>query len=456
MEDQDRLFHEDVAKVQRIPIVQQLLDVVCRTTGMGFAAIARVTENRWITCSVRDNINFGLNPGDELNVETTICHEIRQSGQLVVFDDADQDPIYSSHHTPKFYGLKSYISVPIIEKNGNFFGTLCAIDSKPHKVNTEETLGMFTLFAELISFHMQALDEMKRTTVNLAGERTISNRLKEKLSAQDAEILRKDALLLRNDEQLKINAESNRDKDLSIDTLHEEISALAYISSHDLQEPLRKIQMFSNVIWEQERESLNAKSLEYLTKIRNAAERLQSLITDLLTYSTNSSNKNRFVSVNLEDIIYDALNDLKEELLSSNAQVDVSCKTQIGVIPNQIRQLIFNLLSNSIKFRKKVQQLKIKISCTIKPGNFFNIPALNSDIDYCVITYTDNGIGFDPQFSQKIFQLFKRLDDDRQIEGTGIGLAIAKKVINNHNGYISATGEEGKGATFTIYLPQKL
>jgi PAS domain S-box-containing protein len=160
----------EVEAVGRISIVDNLLEVICRSTGMGFAAIARVTENRWIACSVRDEINFGLVPGGELQVETTICHEIRQSGLEVVIDHVEKDEAFCGHPTPALYGFQSYISFPIFRKDGSFFGTLCAIDPKPNRLNTPETIGMFRLFADLISFHLSVSDEFTLTKTRLSEE----------------------------------------------------------------------------------------------------------------------------------------------------------------------------------------------------------------------------------------------------------------------------------------------
>ncbi len=115
---------EAVAAVGRIDAVGRILDVVCRTTGMGFAAVARVTEDRWVACAVRDGINFSLAPGGELKVETTICDTIRESGRLVVIDDAATDPEYCGHPAPAMYGFRSYISAPIRRPEGEFFGRL--------------------------------------------------------------------------------------------------------------------------------------------------------------------------------------------------------------------------------------------------------------------------------------------------------------------------------------------
>jgi GAF domain-containing protein len=157
----------DIESVKQIAIVSTMLDVICRTTGMGFAAVARVTEDRWIACSVHDEISFGLLPGSELKVETTICDEIRDSRLPVIIDNVSEDPNFAQHHTPRMYGFQSYISFPIILKTGEFFGTLCAIDPKPAELNNPKVIGMFSLFAELIVFHLQAIDliELSRSAL---------------------------------------------------------------------------------------------------------------------------------------------------------------------------------------------------------------------------------------------------------------------------------------------------
>ena len=148
----------DVEAIRRMPVIPKMLEVVCRATGMGFAAVARVTEDRWIACSVRDEIEFGLKSGDELKLETTICNEIRCNGQAVIIDHVANDEAFRNHHTPAMYGFQSYISVPIFRHDGEFFGTLCSIDPQPHKLNNVQTIEMFKLFAELITFHLNAVD----------------------------------------------------------------------------------------------------------------------------------------------------------------------------------------------------------------------------------------------------------------------------------------------------------
>jgi len=137
---------------------------------MGFSAIARVTEDRWITCTANENNPLNLKPGDELQIETTICDEVRKNDKAVFIDHVKEDAIFKDHHTPKMYGFQSYVSVPIFKQDGSFFGTLCAIDPAPARVTTPEVMGMFQLFANLISFHLQAIEDINASNARLEEE----------------------------------------------------------------------------------------------------------------------------------------------------------------------------------------------------------------------------------------------------------------------------------------------
>ncbi|HET7708391.1 MAG TPA: GAF domain-containing protein [Sphingomicrobium sp.] len=144
--------------------LRAVLEEVCASTGMGFAAIARVTEQQWIACQVVDKIEFGLDPGQELKIRETICDEIRDSGEAVVIDDASDDIKWSRHPVPVIYGFKSYCSFPVYLDDGSFFGTLCAIDPEPRRLNDEAIIQLFTALAKKVG---QVLSERQRT---LAGE----------------------------------------------------------------------------------------------------------------------------------------------------------------------------------------------------------------------------------------------------------------------------------------------
>jgi GAF domain-containing protein len=150
----------DVSAVSKIEAVPTLLEVLCDTTGMRFAAVARVTESTWTACVVKDDIDFGLKPGDQLDLESTLCIESKRSNEAVVIEHASVDPRYCSHHTPRIYKIESYVSVPIVLANGRYFGNLCAIDPAPAKVADPKIINMFTRFAALIA--MQLEGEMTR------------------------------------------------------------------------------------------------------------------------------------------------------------------------------------------------------------------------------------------------------------------------------------------------------
>jgi K+-sensing histidine kinase KdpD len=167
-------FAADIDAIERIDAVPRILEVVCRSTGMGFAAIARVTDDRWVCCAVRDEIAFGLEPGGELRLETTICNQIRQSHQAVVIEHVAEDEVFSGHHTPAMYGFQSYISVPIVLADGSMFGTLCAIDPRPARLKNPETIGMFKLFAELIASQLNSARSLAASEAVLLGERQVS------------------------------------------------------------------------------------------------------------------------------------------------------------------------------------------------------------------------------------------------------------------------------------------
>jgi PAS domain S-box-containing protein len=233
-----------------------------------------------------------------------------------------------------------------------------------------------------------------------------------------------------------------------------QLASFAYIASHDLQEPLRKIQTFSTRILEKEHSNLSENGKDHFNRMQVAAKRMQSLIEDLLTYSRTNTAERKFEFADLTKIVEDVKSDLKEELLQRNATIDSTEMCHAKIIPFQFHQLLYNLISNSLKFSNPGDAPYIKIRSKIEKGVNLKNQNLSEEKKYCHISISDNGIGFEQQYSERIFELFQRLHGKSQYSGTGIGLAIVKKIVENHNGLIVAKAEINKGATFDIYIPE--
>ncbi|MFH6996006.1 ATP-binding protein [Flavobacterium sp. FlaQc-48] len=428
-------FKQDILNIEKISIVPTLLNVICQTTGMGFAAVARVTDDRWITCSVQDNVLFGLKPGDELQIKTTICDDIRKNLRPVIIDNVSEDPDYHDHHTPAMYKLQSYISVPIIRKDGTFFGTLCAIDPKPNSLKEFKVREMFHLFADLISFHLAVIEQEAKNQIALEEK----NNLLEKTVGEKKQIEK-----LNSDIEKKL-----LQKNISLERMNSELEAFNYISSHDLQEPLRKIQLFTDTIEREEVQNLSEKGKAAFHKIRTSAFRMQNLINDLLLYSKTKFDERKFEIKDLNNIVKDVIDDVTGELEIKNVTFDIQVLGKLSVIEFQFRQLLYNLISNSLKFASPERNLIISVSATITNGEFEKLSPLTK---YYKLTIADNGIGFDPLYSEKIFGLFQALHT-KHSKSTGIGLTIVKRIVENHKGFIRAEGALNQGAKFEIFIP---
>jgi len=241
-------------------------------------------------------------------------------------------------------------------------------------------------------------------------------------------------------------------KNKELQRMNKELQSFAYISSHDLQEPLRKIQMFSKQIVEMEYHNLTENGKHKFGRMDNAARRMQILIQDLLTYSRIENNEIKFETLDINSIIEEAKEDLSEEIKHKKAVIEICGECEFTVIPFQFRQLLYNLISNSLKFTLNDRVPVIKIESKKTKINFDN--KYSSELKtYCHITISDNGIGFEQLYNEKIFEVFQRLHAKDTYNGTGIGLAIVKKIVENHSGVITAKGELNIGATFDIYIP---
>jgi len=268
------------------------------------------------------------------------------------------------------------------------------------------------------------------TIRDITGQKIFANELERQVAARTLELEKK------NNELGKMN---------------EELKSFAYVSSHDLQEPLRKIQTFSSRIREKEADNLSESGKDYFLRMEGAALRMQTLIEDLLTYSRTSTVERQFEQTDLNGIVAQVLNDWHEEIQQKGAVV----KARVGmawVVPFQMKQLLHNLIGNALKFSRDGIAPQITIEGSVVNGKESGVIGLLEDRDYYHLVIADNGIGFDQQYKERIFEVFQRLHTRNVYKGTGIGLAIVKKIVENHDGLIFAKGEVNVGARFDIYL----
>lgn len=241
-------------------------------------------------------------------------------------------------------------------------------------------------------------------------------------------------------------------KNAELEQINKELSTFNHMASHDLQEPLRKIQTFISIIKEDESNELTETSSLYFEKIRGSANRMQKLIQDLIDYSYLRSEQ-VVEAVNLNIILQNVLQELTTRIEENGVQIKVTTLPEIKGIPFQLEQLFTNLIDNSIKYRHTERTSVISISSDIIRGSQISTDVTPGNREFHRITIHDNGIGFDNQYADSIFNLFQRLHGKSDFSGTGIGLAICKKVMHNHHGFIAAEGHPGIGSTFFLYFP---
>ena len=380
----------DINTIQNIPAIPNILSVICKTTGMGFAAVARVTSEQWIACSIHDEINFGLQPGGELALETTICNEIRQTDAPIIINDVSEDPVFCDHHTPKLYGFRSYISIPIYRKEGGFFGTLCAIDPKPASFDSAHVLEMFKLYADLISFYLSAIQQVDSSQQELAEER------------KTAEL---------------------RDQFIAI-------------LGHDLRNPLGAISSSAQLLVKMLTEE---KLLKLARIIKNSAFRMNGLIENVLDFARRRLGEGIMLELK-EENIDEALKQVVTELQTSSPDADINFRSNLAEPVNcdirRISQLFSNLLGNALTHGDK--SAAIEVNATSADGVF-------------ELAVSNKAPRIPEATLKQLFQPFSRGKIKKEQQGLGLGLYIASEIANAHGGTLTVNSTEDQ-ITFTFRL----
>ncbi len=286
-----------------------------------------------------------------------------------------------------------------------------------------------------------------------AAELIIAN---EELAFQNEEKEKRAAELIIANKELAFQNEEKEKRAAELIVANKELLAFTYISSHDLQEPLRKIQTFVTIILENENKNLSENGKYNFQRMQLAAGRMQQLIDDLLAFSRISTTELKFEKTDMGIIAEEVKAELKDTIQEKHATIETTELCSANIIAFQFRQLVYNLVSNALKFSRHDVPSHIIIKSSIIKGNEVktqNFASLSPEKNYCHIMIKDNGIGFEPHFSERIFEVFQKLHGKEVYGGTGIGLAIVKKIVENHNGTITATSELNKGAQFDIYIP---
>ncbi len=383
----------DVAEVCRIECVPELLRVVCKTTHMGFAGVARVTESSWTACAVEDNIGFGLLPGGQLDISTTLCLEARNFRAPIVIDHASADAVYSTHHTPRIYGIQSYISVPIVLPDGEYFGNLFAIDRHPAHPSRPEIVSMFRLFAGLIAMHL--------------GE--------ERARQANAKALLEE-----------IEAGELRDQFIAV-------------LGHDLRTPLSAVSTTAALL---SRSSSEARVIELAERIRASSSRMALLIDDVLDLARGKMGGG--IAIHAADIedLGQALRDVVAELqcLHSQRQIDAFINIAVGVRcdRSRIQQLAANLLSNALSHGSA--GTPVSLSAESHNGEL-------------VLAVTNQGEPIPAEHLSKVFEPFWRSNTSAARGGLGLGLFICSEIAKAHGGSLTVRSSTQAGTTFTAQLP---
>ncbi|PYB73748.1 MULTISPECIES: GAF domain-containing sensor histidine kinase [Pseudomonas] len=384
----------DIAIIGRINAVPAILQVICETTGLRFAAVARVTESSWTACAVLDTLGFGLEVGGELEVATTLCHEIRSTRQTIVIDKASEDEQYCRHHAPRQYRFESYISVPVLRTDGSFFGTICALDAKPTPLKGTAIQPMMESFARLLAIQIESEENAQRTELALHKERAMAE-------------------------------------------VREQFIA---VLGHDLRNPLFAITAGAELLSQR---LTHDKQRAIAQHILTCGQRATELVRDMLDFARGRLGAG--IPLNLQPChdLPDALGHVASELQRVHPQrriiLDIG---QVGGLlcdRERIMQLLSNLIANALLHGDPQGPVTVRASLS------------DSTFDLSV---HNQGTPIAPQTLPLLFEPFSRPISGAPQPGLGLGLYIAKQIALAHGGRMEVTSSAEGGTLFSFRLPK--
>ena len=373
----------DIASIQSITSVPTILQAVSALTGLRFACVARVTGDSWTTCAVLDQLDFGLKVGDGLDVVTTLCEEVRDTGKAVIIDHVSEDPVYRDHHTPRIYGFQSYISIPVNWPDGSQFGTLCALDPVPAKLSNTATLASLTLFAQLI-------------TNGLETEQRLSDSRSALLSERDTAELREQFVA---------------------------------VLGHDLRTPLSSIMLGTELL---KRDDLSARSAGVVERMHRSALRINALVNDVMDFTRGRMGGGIALNLRSHSGMQQALEQVIAELRGAfpgrELRTEFHLHGEVYCDLERIEQLLSNLVRNALVHGDPDQAVLVS---ALAQSSLFELRVING------------GPAIAPATIAQLFKPFWRAAGRSASEGLGLGLFIVAEIARSHGAELDVSSTDG-------------